>query len=979
MRLNFIKVLSLVIISFLFSCQESGTYKTINKTDVNGFNYETVKGDPLETRIYTLDNGLKVYLAQNQDQPKVMTLISVRAGSKNDPRETTGLAHYFEHIMFKGTDELGTLNWEEESKLIAQISDLFEKRMNIEDPVEKAEIYKQIDSISLVASKYCVASEYVKAVSLLGARYTNAFTSYETTTFMNEVPSNELGRWLKVERERFQDPVMRLFHTELETVYEEFNMYQDNDYSNAYNAMFKALFPNHPYGVKVIGLGEHIKNPSMVNIQNFKETYYVANNMAICLMGDLNFEETIKMINDEWGGFPTNPDLPEFTFEPEKEIDEVAEKDVFGPDKEFINIAYRSKNNKSKDAIYLRLIDMILNNSEAGLIDLDLVKSQKVLKAGSGFNAMNDYGIFSLNGYARQGQTLEEVKELLLAEIEKIKNGEFEDWLIEAVINNLKLNELKQNESNWGVFTFMNAFIAQKDWLDVVKEIDDLEKITKEELVQFANEFFKDNYVVIYKRNGENKDKMMVEKPPISPFDVNRNKESEFLAALKATEIEDLKPVFLDFEKDIQKENLAEGVEYFYTHNPKNDYSSIYYIIDMGKNHSKTLPLAVDYLKYIGTEKYSLDELSKEFYKIGIRFRVFSSDERCYITINGLDENMDKGIELLEHVLAEPKADKESYNKFVDGILKKRADAKLDKRNILWSGMYNYAKYGEESPYTNILPEDKLKNLDPEQLTGEIKNITNYKHKVVYYGPRKTEELKVVLLAHHDVKKEFNDIKEPKKFPELDVNDTKVFFCDYDMIQAQIVLLSKDSKFDAAKLPEIKMFNEYFGGSMSSIVFQEMREARGLAYSAFASYSTPRKFDKSNYVFGFIGTQPDKIKAALDKFNELLNNMPESEKSFDASKKAIIKQLNTQRIIKDDIFWTYIRNQDLGIDYDYRKDVYNKVEDFTLPELKQFFDETIKGNKYNILVLGNKNLIDFKMLSKYGKIQELTLEEVFNY
>ena len=346
MKFNFPKMLMILSLILAFSCQESGKYKTVTKTDVNGFNYETVAGDPLKARIYTLDNGLKVYMAQNQDQPKVMTLISVRAGSKNDPRETTGLAHYFEHIMFKGTDELGTLNWEEESKLIAQISDMFEKKKGTDDPKEKAVIYKKIDSLSLEASKYCVANEYDKAVSLLGARYTNAFTSYETTTFMNEVPSNELRRWLKVERERFQDPVMRLFHTELETVYEEFNMYQDEDYSVANNAMNKALFPTHPYGVDVIGLGEHIKNPSMVNIQKFKDTYYVANNIAICLMGDINFEETINQINQEWGSFPSNPDLPEFTFVPEEEITEPIEKEVFGPDMEFINLAYRTKNNK---------------------------------------------------------------------------------------------------------------------------------------------------------------------------------------------------------------------------------------------------------------------------------------------------------------------------------------------------------------------------------------------------------------------------------------------------------------------------------------------------------------------------------------------------------------------------------------------------------------------------------------------------------
>ncbi|MCK5029117.1 MAG: insulinase family protein [Bacteroidales bacterium] len=969
----------IILILFLFSCQNSGTYKTISKEDANGFKYETVKGDPLNARIYTLENGLKVYLAQNHDKPKIMTLISVRAGSTNDPRETTGLAHYFEHIMFKGTDELGTINWEEESKLIAHISDLFEKRKNTDDLEEKTRIYKQIDSLSLKASTYCVASEYDKVVGLLGARYTNAFTDYETTTYMNEVPANELMRWLKIERERFQDPVMRLFHTELETVYEEFNMYQDYDDVNADNALKQELFKNHPYGVDIIGHGEHLKNPSMVNIQNFKDTYYVANNMAICLMGDLNFEETIKLINEEWGSFASNPNLPELTFEPEDPINEVVEKDVFGPDQEFITIGFRTPNNKSQESKYLQYIDMLLNNSQAGLIDLDLVKNQKVQKAYSNFRGMNDYGVFELIGYPRKGQTLDEVKELLLAELDKIKKGEFEEWLMDAVINDLKFRNLKQYESNWGVFAFMESFIANDPWVNTVKHIDELNRISKEELVKFANEFFNDNCVIVYKRTGENKNKMLVEKPPITPFDVNRDQESKFLTDIKSIEIEDIKPQFLDFENDIEKEELAEGIEYFYTHNPKNNYANVSYIIEMGKNHSKTLPLAVNYLKYIGTDRYSFEELSKEFYKIGIRFRVSTGDERSVISIYGLDENIDKGIELLEHVLSNAKADKESYDKYVEGILKNRSDAKLDKGKILWRGMYNYAKYGAKSAFTNVFSEDELINLDPNVLTAEIKNVLNFKHRILYYGPRENEEFKIVFLAKHDVNKKFEDIQEPVYYAELDNIKTEVYFCNYDMVQAQIILLSKDSKFDAAKLSDIKMFNEYYGGSMGSIVFQEMREARGLAYTAFASYSTPNKLYKSNYIFGFIGTQPDKIDIALNKFDDLLNNMPKSEKAFNGSKEAIIKKINSERIIKDQIVRTYLRNKDLGIETDYRKEIYDHVNDYTLEELSEFFNETIKGKKYNILVLGNKDKIDFNMLSKYGKIQELTLEEVFNY
>lgn len=959
--------------------QTSQKYTVINDTDANGYTYETVKGDPLKARIYTLDNGLKVYLTQNTDKPRIMTMIPVRVGAKNDPRETTGLAHYFEHIMFKGTDDLGTTDWEQEKVLIAQISDLFEAHKAATDPTEKARIYQQIDSLSYVASKFATANEYAKTISYMGGKGTNAWTSYEQTVYINDIPSNDLERWLKLESERFNDVVLRLFHTELEIVYEEFNMGQDNDYRVAYNAIFENLFSTHPYRVSVIGLAEHLKNPSMVNILNFKKDYYVSNNMAICLSGDIDFEKTIQLIDKYWGFMEPNPNIPEFTFEPEPEITEITEVDVYGPDQEFLNIAFRTPGKKDKNSKYFKIIDMLLSNSKAGLIDLDLVKSQKVLRAYSNYNAMNDYGFFLLSGYARNGQTLEEVKELLMAELEKIKKGEFEDWLTVAVINDLKLRKIRMQEGNYAVYDFIGAFLSNTPWVEVVEELDELEKITKEELVKFANEFFKENYVVIYKRNGENKNKIYVEKPKITPIEVNRDSESEFLTELKKMEIQDLEPVFLDFEKDLIHENLSEGVEFFYAKNPSNQIAYAYYLVEMGKLQDKKIPLAVDYLKYIGTDKYTIEELSKQFYKLGLTFRVGTNDELAYVFVSGLDENLGEGLNLMEQILSNSKADQDAYDKFVDGIIKKRENNKLSKNQILWQGLGNYAKYGAVSPFTDIISEEDLRAIDPNELTQIIQGLFGYEHSVFYYGPKSKEQAKEVVAQTHKAGENLKAVLVAKEYPELDVLEPTVYFCNYDMVQTQILLISKDEVFDADKLPIIKLFNQYFGGSMSSVIFQEMREAKGLAYSAFASYSTPIKEGKSNYKYAFIATQPDKMALALSTFMDLLNNMPESEMAFNTSKDAIINKLNSERIIKDGVFWTYLRNKNLGIETDYRADIYKQVNEFTMDDLLVFFNKYIKDSKFNILVLGDRNKIDFEELKKYGEVKELELEEIFNY
>jgi len=497
--MNKLKIFAFLLLVFaLYSCQDESITKTA--VDSNGYSYEYVKGDPVNARIYTLDNGLKIYLAVNKDEPRIQTLIGVRAGAKNDPRETTGMAHYFEHMMFKGTDKIGTMDWEKESELLDQIIDLFEERFNAETQEEKDALYIKIDSLSVLASKLVLANEYDKICSMIGGSRTNAWTSYEETVYVNQIPANELERWLVLENDRFRNLVLRLFHTELETVYEEYNMALDNDGRKARAKLMSSLFKNHPYGVSVLGLGEHLKNPSMKAIMQFKSDYYVPNNIAICLSGDLNMEETVKLIDKHWGDWEAKENIPEFTYTPEEEITEVTEVEVVGPEREFVSIAFRTPSNKTIESKYLDMISEILNNGKAGLIDLNLVKQQKVLSAYSYAYGLKDYGVFQMGGTPREGQTLEEVKDLILEEVEKLKKGEFEDWLLEAIVNEKKLNRIYAIEGNSIVYYFVDAFINEMSWEEAVYQIDEYERITKQELVDFANEFFGDNYVVVYKR-----------------------------------------------------------------------------------------------------------------------------------------------------------------------------------------------------------------------------------------------------------------------------------------------------------------------------------------------------------------------------------------------------------------------------------------------------------------------------------------------
>ena len=971
--------LSLLLIS-VFSCKTNTekSYEVKSQKDANGISYETVENDPTGLRLYTLDNGLKVYLSKNSDEPKIQTYIAVRAGSNYDPKESTGLAHYLEHMVFKGTHKIGTADWDKEKVYLDKISALYEQHRAEKDADKKLALYKEIDKVSLEASNYSIANEYDKMTASLGATGTNAYTWFEQTVYTNKIPANEFNKWVTLESERFSTLVLRLFHTELEAVFEEFNRGQDNDFRKRYAAMLDGLFPNHPYGQqKTIGTADHLKNPSMIDINNYFDKYYVPNNMAVVLVGDLDFDKTIKQVNEAFGKFErkelVHPTLPK-----EEPIVAPIVNEVFGPTSESISIAFRSGGVNSEDEKMVTLADMIMANGNAGLIDLNLNQKQVVQNASCSPTFLNEYGYHSFTGSPKTGQTLDEVKDLLLEQIEKLKSGEFDEWMLNAVVNDLKLSETRQYENNSALADkYVNAFIYHENWANRVKFLDDLNKVTKEQLVNFANEFYQDNYVVTYKRKGEDKNIVKVSNPGITPVKLNRDKSSNYITEFNKMKSEELKPQFVDYKSAIKETKTDNDINVSYVLNENNDLFDMNIIFDMGSDNDKKLSLAAGYLEYVGTNKYTNEELKKEFYKLGISYYVNAGSDKTYVGLNGLKENLAKGLQLLEHLWDNAKADQVAYDKYVEKIYKGRQDGKTQKGNILFNGLMNYGKYGEDSALRDIMQIDELKAINPDDLVALIKDMKNFKQRVFYYG-KDVDAAVAALNKEHKIYGELKEYPIAKEYKETETGGN-VFFTNYDMVQTEMMFLAKGDPFKAENMAASTLFNTYFGSGLSSIVFQEIRESKSLAYSAFASYQGASKKESPNYVMAYVGTQANKLEQAVDAMMDLMNNMPEADKQFQAAKESTLKKLAAQRITKSNIFWSYERLQKLGIDNDNREAMYNTIKDMTMQDLKGFFDKNIKGESYNVMVIGNKKDLNVESLKKLGKIQELEVDYLFNY
>ncbi len=828
--------------------------------------------------------------------------IAVRVGGKDDPSGNNGLGSlHFGYLMFKGTSKFRTQNYEMEKPLLDQIELLFEE-YETRDEEERRAIYHHVDSISLEASKYSIPNEYDKLMSAIGATGTNAGTGYDQTMYIEDIPSNQIRNWAKIQSERFSDNVIRGFHTELETVYEEMNMYSTMDSEKVIERLFTALFPTHPYGKQtIIGTQEHLKNPSITNIKNYYKTYYVPNNTAICLSGDFDPDEMIAVIDEYFGSWEPNPELPERILTQEKPVEGPLEVEVWGLESEYVTLGWQGPHIASAEDALFTVMGEVLSNGKAGIMDLDLNQQQKVLQAGAFAYTLADRSTLILQGNPKQGQTLEQVKDLMLQSLDKIRKGDFDQELLKAIVNNYKFNMMRRLENNRGrANMFVSSFINGIPWEQQIRFIERLEAVTKDDLVAFANQYFKDdNYAVIYKRQGPDTTYKKIEKPAITPIHTNRDKSSAFLQEILATDVEPIEPVFVDFEKDFTKQTIREGVELVYVPNSVNDLFTLSIVYELGSNVDKALPVAVEYLNYLGTSEKSAEEISKSFYQLACTFSANVSQNTCSVTLNGLAENMQPALELLAEWISGAQSDNEVYRSLTGNMLKSRADAKTDQRTN-FQRLQQYMQYGPVNMATHIMTERELKRTDPASLIAKIQELLSYESDVYYHGPMAIGEVGALVEASWPMAEDLRPVPEKEYFKPIIDTDNTVYLAQYDANQMYYASYSaRDNEtYETVPYAQARMYNEYFGSSMNAIVFQEMREARGLAYSASARFSEPSlNREGFPYVFSsFIATQNDKMVEAMEAFEDIINNMPESEKSFSLAREGLISTLRTERI-----------------------------------------------------------------------------------
>jgi len=948
------------------------------EAESGGYSYKYVTNDPTNARFYTLKNGLTVILSPTNKEPRVQCYVAVRAGSKTDPATNTGLAHYLEHLLFKGTDKYGSLDWDKEKVELEKIDALYEKYNQTKDPAQRKEIYKEIDRVSGIASKYAIANEYDKMLSAMGAQGTNAFTSFEQTVYTDDVPANALDKYIAVQAERFRNPVLRLFHTELEAVYEEKNRSLDSDGSLVFETLLSNVFKKHNYGQQTtIGTVEHLKNPSLKEIRKYFNTYYVPNNMAVILSGDFNPDTAIAKI-DKAFSYMKYKEVPQYTFEKEDPITTPIIKEVVGPDAESVTMAYRLPSTQEKDALLANLIGSILTNGKAGLIDLNLVKKQKLLRAGAFPYLLVDYGLLYISAAPSQGQSLDEVRKLIVNEIDNLKKGNFDDDLLPSIVNNFKKETIQETETYGGrAELLMRAFTGKIDWRDQVSYVNDIQKITKADIMAFANKYLGDNYVAVYKKKGERTNVEKIEKPAITPVETNADKQSAFVKMINDMPSTPVAPLFLDYNKDIQKSKLGKA-EVLSVQNKDNDLFRLSFRYKIGTLNDLKMGIAAQYIQFLGTNKKSAEEISKEFYKIASSFRVSTGEEYTYVNIEGLQENFAAAVALYEELVSNVKVDEEALQSLKARIIKYRGDVKAN-RNQIMQALTSYALYGPKNKYNHALSNAELEATSAAELVDRLKKLNDVEQTIIYYGPASVSELTKQLGKLHKVPAKFAKVPQAQQFKQETQTKNTVLFTDYEMVQAETCWVRNTDTYNPAETTTIRVFNNYFGGSMGSLVFQTIRESKALAYSTYGFYRIPTKKEDKYYMFSYVGAQADKFQEAVAAMNELLTTMPELPANFELAKEQLRKDIQTERITQDNIIYDYLNAQRLGLKEDIRKSVYQNVDKITFKDIQAFHDKYLSKKPYTYVILASEKKLPKEELQKIGEFKKLSLEELFGF
>lgn len=935
----------------------------------------------LKVKEYRLENGLTVWLNEDHSQPKVFGAVVVKAGAKDCP--DTGIAHYFEHMMFKGTDRIGTLDYESEKVLLDSIAMKYDELAMTEDTAARARLQKEINELSIRSSEYVIPNEFNRLINRFGGSGLNAATSYDATIYFNTFSPQYMVQWAEINSERLINPVFRLFQSELETVYEEKNMYGDFIGGQVMDTLMARYFGPHPYAYPIIGSTKNLKNPRLTEMHKFFEDYYVASNMALILSGDFDAQQVMPILEKAFSRIRSgNAPKQEKVMLPPFNGRETMKVKFPIPFIKAMGLGFRGVSANHEDQVALNIAVNLLNNANGtGYLD-KLMVEHKLMGALAINESMNEAGILAVAIMPKLLiQSYSSAEKMVWDEINRVKNGDFSD----EMFNSLKLEQKRQYASSLEnidsrATVMMNLFSQGKSWNDYLNEVARIESITKEDVVRVAQKYFSNNYLCVTKSTGKYP-KDNLPKPAFSPV-VPRNADasSSYAKQLEKIPEQQVAPRIIDFEKDVKTSKLTPLVTLYTTPNPLNDIFTLNISYGIGALEQPELMQLTNYLQLLGTESLSFEQFRSRLQSIGSTLAFDVTPDAFVMKVTGFDNHIDETMELVGDFIRHAKADDKKLRQIVD-------DAKVSEKAFFKSGdnvasaLLEQVKYGDQSRYLRKLSLSQIKKLKGKDMLAIYDKVRSVQCDLHYCGTLPVEKVIGTIRQHLPLERTTVASNSPY-YRELKQYDRPtVFFIDMpDMAQSIVYGYVKgDPVDDKASRHASRLFSVYFGGDMSSLMFQEIREFRSFAYRTSGRYQLPNHAHKgtAGSFTAMLSTQSDKTLDALGVLDSLIREMPLKPERMEAVKQTLVNRINNDyppfRNLSEKVASTRME----GFDRDPAEEFLRDIATMDMQDISRFYREQISGRPVVYVIAGNRKHIDMKKLAKYGTIIKVKKKDIY--
>ena len=932
---------------------------------------------------YKLDNGLTVMLWEDHDQPDVTGYVVVRAGAVDEPAEYTGLAHYLEHMLFKGTQQIGALDWEKEKPIYDSIINLYDQYSEATDPKVREQLATQINECSMRQAKISSLEDFFVLLDLIGAEGVNAYTSYDLTAYHNSFPAAEMYRWLTIFSDRLINPVFRTFQAELENVFEEYNMYANEPSSQVSNQLFADIYKGSPYERNVIGLPEHLKNPRLSKLIEFYNTWYVPNNMALIIVGDFDAEAAKPMIEETFSRLqpkelPVRPTYKDVDFKgnPSKHYNL-----GYNPQETWI---YQGVKEGDPDQDVLDFVLALLYNGQTGLLDRINTKGD-VQFAGAFNDSRRNTGriiieaIPYFDANVQQFEDGKTTKNIVMREVDKIKNGEIDDKLIENVKHMYaQAEKIAEENPSAKMNALVDAFTYGKPIDDIFTANAKIQALTKEEIVRVAKKYFDAPYMTIsFDEATKTPKAKTLPKPNIKPVEP-AHLETPYAVAFKQLPKGQLKQTFNDFN-DVELSSLGENVTLHYTPNTKNDIFSLTLRYGVGEHEMPLLPYAaalMDDAGIMGSPNIEGKDFKQQMAELGASVSYGCSDSYFTINITGEDGNMKEIMNLVNRQLLIPYLDQKQLDNIKGSEFFSRM-SRQKRTSAQKSALLQYALYGKKSAYLDEVPFADVWGLELPKVQTLVASARTYALDVFYCGTLSKEELTAQLPLTEDMKPSNSPFIQDRVSYD---KPTILFLPNSNVQQADIYFYINGRPYDIASDVISDAFNQYLSGGFTGIIMYEVREKRSMAYTAYGVDRTPALPNKDCYFYGYVGTQSDKVVDAISVYLDILNNMPVDSTNMEALRAALKQSAQTAKPSMRGKAYTLEYWKRLGYKDDPARVNAAQIDQLTIEQIEQFYKDNIQGKPVTIVLMGDPKKIDIKAIQKKMgcKVTKISPAKIFN-